>query len=291
MSFFVFTCNPGSEDFLKSEIKNRKRNVTFAFQAPGFVSFKLSKSNDIKPTDRFVFAHMQGKFIKKGEEPVTSEIKPGYKVGHFAVKKGKTEETENWYYTYKSQTGDPLQPDAGASIAQPDEAPSRAYLKLEQAFARHGIPKPQAGSGALEVGCAPGGIVYALLQRGLSVVGVDRAEMAPVIRKNRGFLQIECPVGSWDFEKDREDLENVRWFICDMNSQPRVAARETQALRRYLAPQLKGMVFTMKLNRESFADYIEENADLILKDMRFKHHIVRQLPANQQEVTLIAWND
>ena len=287
MVFFVCTCNPGSESFLKNEVLARKKSAKFAFQSPGFVSFKLESQKHYNPDARFVFARTQGLFLQKGgTEPTQSPLGSGFIVDRFEVKPG-----EFWYYTYKPKTGDPLTSDAGASIALPDIAPSRAYLKVEQALSRVGVPAPKAGLGALEVGCAPGGAVYALLNRGLSVVGIDRAEMHPIVRKSRGFLQIESPVGSWDFKKDKEDLQSVRWFLCDMNSQPRIAARETLKLRQFLAPQLQGMIFTMKLNREAFAEYIDENADLILKDMKFKHHIVRQLPANQQEVTLIAWND
>ena len=70
-----------------------------------------------------------------------------------------------------------LSPDpAGDSgIVMPADSPSRAWLKLEEAARFFDLEFTPADI-VVELGCAPGGVVLALLQRGVSVIGVDPGE-------------------------------------------------------------------------------------------------------------------
>lgn len=70
-------------------------------------------------------------------------------------------------------------PGALARLQLPAEAPSRAWLKLEQAlvWAEWDLKSKLSGKTALELGCSPGGATYALLQHGVRVVGVDPGPM------------------------------------------------------------------------------------------------------------------
>ncbi|MEZ4819318.1 MAG: hypothetical protein R3A45_05295 [Bdellovibrionota bacterium] len=54
----------------------------------------------------------------------------------------------------------------------PENAPSRAFLKAEEALLQMNI-KTSPGERALEIGCTPGGTLFALLSRGLDVTGLD----------------------------------------------------------------------------------------------------------------------
>ena len=63
-----------------------------------------------------------------------------------------------------------------ASDRAPQKAPSRAYLKLEESVLWSGAPL-EKGDTAIEIGSAPGGASYALLERGLNVIGIDPADM------------------------------------------------------------------------------------------------------------------
>jgi 23S rRNA (cytidine2498-2'-O)-methyltransferase len=72
------------------------------------------------------------------------------------------------------------------------ESPSRAYLKIEEAFCRF-KPALEAGMRALEVGCAPGGATTAMLKRGLSVTGVDPQRMDEAVAASPAFSFIRKP--------------------------------------------------------------------------------------------------
>jgi 23S rRNA (cytidine2498-2'-O)-methyltransferase len=56
------------------------------------------------------------------------------------------------------------------------EAPSRSYLKIEEAFARLG-EEPQAGQWAVDLGAAPGGWTTAVARRGCAVIAVDNGPL------------------------------------------------------------------------------------------------------------------
>ena len=55
-------------------------------------------------------------------------------------------------------------------------APSRSYLKIEEAFERLG-EAPKAGQRVVDLGAAPGGWTYAFLKRGCRVLAVDRGPL------------------------------------------------------------------------------------------------------------------
>jgi 23S rRNA (cytidine2498-2'-O)-methyltransferase len=71
-------------------------------------------------------------------------------------------------------------PGGRTPLTLPKEAPSRAYLKLEEGLLWSKAPV-QRGDTAIEIGSAPGGASYALLKRGLKVVGIDPGQMAPLV--------------------------------------------------------------------------------------------------------------
>jgi len=84
----------------------------------------------------------------------------------------------------------------------PDDAPSRAWLKVEQALAWAGWDQADRwiGKSALELGSAPGGISLALVRRGLQVDAVDPAPMNPAVLAEIGpggamVRHLKQPVG------------------------------------------------------------------------------------------------
>ena len=101
-------------------------------------------------------------------------------------------------------------------LSVPKEAPSRAYLKLEEAILWSGTHL-RSGDTAVEIGSAPGGASYALLERGLHVVGIDPAKMDPLLLKHPHFQHFQTPVANIL----REDLpDSVEWLLLDMNVEP-----------------------------------------------------------------------
>ncbi len=67
-------------------------------------------------------------------------------------------------------------PGGRPSLPVAEDAPSRAYRKLEEALVWADIT-PEPGSIAVELGAAPGGAALALAKRGVSVNAIDPAAM------------------------------------------------------------------------------------------------------------------
>jgi 23S rRNA (cytidine2498-2'-O)-methyltransferase len=133
----------------------------------------------------------------------------------------------------------------------PPESPSRAYLKLEEAFSRF-RPPLEKGQLALELGCAPGGATTALLNRGLRVLGVDPQHLDERVAARPGFIHRRKAVKYLTAE-DLADL-NPDWLVVDMGISPREALAElTHALKllrtRFGAGlRLRQGFLTLKLN-------------------------------------------
>lgn len=177
-------------------------------------------------------------------------------------------------------------PGARYPIELPPEAPSRAYLKIEEAIAAFALPVVE-GHTALELGAAPGGAVYALLRRGVHVVAVDPAALDP------GVLAYEGPGGArtqhlklaaGDVPLDQLP-PSIDWLLLDVHLAPGVALRAASRFASHYKKTLLGAVFTLKLNDWSFADridtYLAQARELGLVEPRTK-----QLTSHRQELCI-----
>ena len=191
-------------------------------------------------------------------------------------------ENEPWFIgTHVHRKG--LSPFPGGALPVPgdvpEDAPSRAYRKLEEALLWSGA-RPRAGETALEIGSAPGGASHALLRRGLEVVGIDPGEMAEVVAAHPRFRHLRQPMGA----VRREQLPPVvHWLLLDVNLAPQVALH---ALRRIVPPirrTLRGAILTLKMNEEPFVDEIPGFMTR-LGEMGARELRATQLPANRREI-------
>ena len=85
------------------------------------------------------------------------------------------EQKECWINIYPFRP--PISSFGQLSSTLPKDAPSRAYLKMAQTFDRLRLKKIQDLQTFLEIGCAPGGVAYFLLEEGHFVLGIDTGEM------------------------------------------------------------------------------------------------------------------
>jgi 23S rRNA (cytidine2498-2'-O)-methyltransferase len=100
-------------------------------------------------------------------------------------------------------------------MADDPAAPSRSYLKVEEAYGVLGV-EPQAGETVADLGAAPGGWSYSAARRGARVVAVDNG---PLKGGARGHPRIE---------HRREDAFGFRpapggifdWLFCDLVEEP-----------------------------------------------------------------------
>lgn len=189
-----------------------------------------------------------------------------------------------------------LSPDpAGDSgIEMPADSPSRAWLKLEEAIRFFNL-EFEKGEIAVEVGCAPGGVVLALLRRGVSVVGVDPAKMAEVVTASAIDNRQQAPKDRpWFFHSrkpaalaSKRDLgHGVTWFLSDMNQSPEVVLKECARFCR-MCPDIRGVLITLKLtDLMQIAD--KPTWFAALAAMGFTTIRLQQLAVHHKELALLA---
>ena len=145
-------------------------------------------------------------------------------------------------------------PAGDGGMVMPERSPSRAWLKLEEAarlFDLNFTPRDIV----VELGCAPGGVALALLDRGVPVIGVDPAMMAAVVMESSIAARDIVPGGkAWFYHcrkpaalVSKRDLgQGVTWFMSDMNQSPEVVLKECARFCR-MAPSIRGVLITLKL--------------------------------------------
>jgi 23S rRNA (cytidine2498-2'-O)-methyltransferase len=171
-------------------------------------------------------------------------------------------------------------------IVVPPESPSRAYAKIEEAILTCGLPLRE-GDVALELGAAPGGASYALLRRGVSVIGVDPAAMNPRVLAFVGpggarLTHHALPAAALA----RSALPGrVDWLLLDVHLAPQVALRAARRAASWLRGELCGAVLTLKLNDWAFA----EQVDSFLRqaeEMGLQAPMAKQFFSHRQELAI-----
>ncbi len=163
----------------------------------------------------------------------------------------------------------------------PADVPSRAWRKVVEGLAWSGAPV-RAGETVLEVGAAPGGGTRAYVERGLAVVAVDPAPMAPAVLAMPGVTWIPRFVG----DVPVADLPAADWLACDADIPPvHVLGAFKRVLPRLTG--LRGLFWTVKLVDDRVATRLPKLFDelraLGAKDVRGV-----QLPANRRDVFVYA---
>lgn len=149
-----------------------------------------------------------------------------------------------------------LSPDPGgdAGIVMPSTSPSRAWLKLEEAVRFFDLKFTTADI-VVELGCAPGGVALALLDRGVPVIGVDPATMATVLQPFSIRDRTDAPTDRpWFYHcrkpaalASKRDLgQGVTWFMSDMNQSAEVVLKECARFCR-MSPTIRNALITLKL--------------------------------------------
>ncbi len=148
-------------------------------------------------------------------------------------------------------------------MADDDAAPSRSYLKVEEAYGIIGA-EPGPGETVCDLGAAPGGWSYSAAKRGARVVAVDNGPMKggalgnPLIDHRRD--------DAFGFSPGRDAAYD--WLFCDMLEDPH------KVLRSVAAPWLAGrwcrrFIVNLKFGR---VDPIALLAELRAADSPFAKH-------------------
>jgi 23S rRNA (cytidine2498-2'-O)-methyltransferase len=203
------------------------------------------------------------------------------KAGDIVLDVVAVESDEWWYGCHTHSPAHSPAPGGRPEVVLPEEAPSRAYTKLEEALFWSAAPV-RKGDIAVEIGSAPGGASYALLKRGLQVVGIDPGEMHPIVLKNPDFVHIKNVVA----QVSRETLPpSIQWLLLDMNVEPRISVYAVDRLVTRTSDSLLGVFLTIKLNQWRIADEIPSIMEHV-KAMGMVRVRATQLASNRQEILI-----
>ncbi|NTV29531.1 MAG: rRNA methyltransferase, partial [Candidatus Omnitrophica bacterium] len=161
------------------------------------------------------------------------------------------------------------------------QAPSRSYLKLEEAFHIFGS-EPQAGETVVDLGAAPGGWTYSALKRGALVTAVDNGPLKEPVLSHSGVLHLRTDA----LKYQPESGGCVDWLLCDVLEQPDFILN---LLKRWLGEQrCRRFVVNLKIGR---TDPIPVLRDILDNRRGIAQHCsilkVRQLYHDREEITLM----
>ncbi len=172
-------------------------------------------------------------------------------------------------------------------VSMASDAPSRSYLKLAEAFEVFLDKKEQAqwlkpGMTAVDLGAAPGGWTWQLVQRGLKVIAVDNGPLKGAAAKHPSIKHLRQD--GFRFRPQRP----VDWLVCDMVEQPqRVANLITEW---FCSGLTRHAIFNLKLPMKKRVAALKEALDSMRKVLNAKgiaHQLrVKQLYHDREEVTV-----
>jgi 23S rRNA (cytidine2498-2'-O)-methyltransferase len=173
-----------------------------------------------------------------------------------------------------------LAPGGRLRVRVPSTAPSRAAMKLLEAFAWLDRA-PDPGDLCVDLGAAPGGWTWALLERRARVIAVDPGNLDGAIARRKGLIHARGDAFRFAPPVD----EPVDWLFCDMAFRPlEVAGLLAKWARRQWARLL---VANLKLPMRKKAEHLFRVRD-ILTDGGWASLRARQLYHDRDEVTIAA---
>jgi 23S rRNA (cytidine2498-2'-O)-methyltransferase len=187
-----------------------------------------------------------------------------------------------WIGYHKTRTPMSQWPGGMRPAILPPHAVSRAYLKMEEALDWSRLPVLEGDHWA-ELGCAPGGAAQALLDRGLVVLGIDPAEVDPVVTAHPNFRHLRRRTK----EVRRREFFDIRYIVADMNVAPNYTLDAVENIVTHAEVHIEGVILTLKLAQWSVADEIPKFVSRIRR-WGFEDVQARQLAHNRQEICVAA---
>jgi hypothetical protein len=168
-------------------------------------------------------------------------------------------------------------PGGDAPVAVDRTPPSRAYQKLEEAFAwMRAAPRP--GETCVDLGAAPGGWTATALKRGARVVAVDRAPLAAPLPRHPNVASVIGNAFTY------QPPAPVDWLLCDVVCEP---PRSLALCDAWLSPGLcRNLVVTVKFKGRAGYGVLAE-LPALFERVRPAFARVKQLAHNKNEVTVM----
>ncbi len=263
MNFYLFFIHPDLKDLLIEELKRKHPKLNLSFSNKEFLSMKGPEGYEkFLKKHPLIFAKRMAIFLGKGKEPKGLSLKL------------KTDEF--WYYkTIKTHCDTYDLPLA----ERPEKAPARAWHKIQEAC-NHFDWKIKKGDSVIEIGSAPGGISYFILEQGAKLTAIDPAEMSKDLE---GFTHIKESI----FEVKKKQLpRRCDWLISDLNLKGDLNIKQC----RWIAdqyPELKGGFITIKTPKDFDVKHMRKWADEFNEFNTFLIH----LPSHKREIGLFFKKD
>ncbi len=172
-------------------------------------------------------------------------------------------------------------------VSMASDAPSRSYLKLAEAFEVFLDQKEQAlwlkrGMSAIDLGAAPGGWTWQLVQRGLKVTAVDNGPLKGAAAAHPNIKHLRQD--GFRFRPQRP----VDWLVCDMVEQPQRVA--TLITEWFVGGLTQRAIFNLKLPMKKRVAALQEALNamrtaLNAKGIRYQLE-AKQLYHDREEVTV-----
>ena len=295
--YFVLT-NPEALPLLFEELRLRYPEFRRSYSKSGFITLKGGSEIVFKPLFCRLFGLSHGSF-KRSELHVdrawvyaaSPELvipqdlqelsdRTIFKVGETAHLVVMTGEDDFWLGSYTLRS-DHFQTPGEVSSILPKEVPSRAYYKLAEAYEAYDLPFENQEK-VLELGSAPGGASLFLLEQDMKVLGVDPADMDPVVTKKYDFKHLRR-----SFETLTEDdlPHDIDWIISDINLPPTVVLKEIHRMLTFLEP--RGVIINLKMNEMKHLQVVAGVREQFRKH-GFTKVELKYLPSHRKEIALIA---
>lgn len=173
-------------------------------------------------------------------------------------------------------------------MKMPHDAPSRSYLKLGEALEVLLNPREQTdwlktGMTAVDLGAAPGGWTWQLVQHGLKVIAVDNGPMKGVAASHPNIKHLRKD--GFRFRPDKP----IDWVVCDMVEQPQ---RVAELMADWIINgHAQRAIFNLKLPMKKRTTALNESLAKIrslLAARGIKHRLqAKQLYHDREEVTVL----
>lgn len=312
-SFILYFCNLGNEDLLKAEVAKRHPDLSLSFSRPGMISYKCPSIIDVEQLEKksVIFARRLLLFLEKSSaanlEQTLSLWQKKYSckvIHHYSFITNQAAMNDEaragelvlnciqladdlyWLGLHRQLPHLNSKPLGIFSLDLPHHAPSRAWLKMAEADAWFGFFRP--GDKVLELGSAPGGVTYYLLERQLQVLSLDPGAMDLLCLKNPKLKHLTVPV-QYCTAKDLQGFA-PEWLVVDMNLPASQSVTESVRLGKMNHSDFLGCFITIKMPRAQLFDQLDRlmkcAAELGLKKMRLV-----QLEAHKRECLLVGITD
>ena len=217
-----------------------------------------------------------------------SQREPGLQLNEIAAPEDRVldvvlvEPGEWWFGWHRAGSIQSTWPGGVPFIDVPDEIVSRTYLKMAEALQWSELPL-EKGDACVEIGSAPGGSCQALLERGMTVTGVDPADMHESLLANPYFTHLRARAKNLK----RRMFSDFRWLMSDASAVPNYTLDSVEAIIEHKSSKVDGLLLTLKLTDWNAAEHIPDFTKRV-RSWGYAYVRARQLAHNRREFCLAA---